>query len=552
MKRFALYTRYSSENQNDKSCEDQARECRKFLKTLNDGENVIVEEYSDIAISGFSTLNRPDIIRLITDSKLGKFDAVIAEDLSRLSRNESDMHSINDKLKYLNIQLFTCHDGEVTPMVIAISGFLNAEQLRLLSEKTKRGLVGVIADGRVAGDKSYGYDLSEKAGVRTINEEQAAVIRRIFDDYESGLSAKSIAHALNKEGIKFSKGCKGETRYTDWKPNTISGNRARKTGILHNQMYIGRIVFNRQSWRKNPETGKRVPKLNPASEWLIEEVPELRIISEEQWNRIELIKDRYSTMATKKVRRPKRVLSGLLKCGSCRGPYIISNNRYVCRNQKDRGTCDNRKTILIVDIERRVLEGLKTSLQEPEAVAAYINTYHSEMKALRNQKSSRRVAIETEIRDNAKKMVAILKDIEDGLATREMKLRNIELSNRNIELEAEFKLSEPANIVEMHPNLPDQYQQRISELQASLQSEDDSERSQTVNIIQNMLDEIILYPPKPNDNKAEMSIKIVGDIAALMHLALHQGQMPKDVTLGVIAGARNQREPTKISVKIVW
>ena len=199
-------------------------------------------------------------------------------------------------------------------------------------------------------------------------------------------------------------------------------------------------------------------------------------------------------------------------------------------------TCDNNKTILIADIENRVLEGLKASLREPEAVAAYVKNYHHEMKALRRQQSSERSAIECEIRDNAKKMASILTDIEDGLATREMKLRNVELSERNIELEAELGTSEPTNIVVMHPNLPEQYQQRISELQISLHSDDDGERVQAIHIIQSMLDEIVLYPPTSNDESAGIGIEIAGDLAAVMHLAAHQGRIPKDATLGMVAG----------------
>ena len=61
------------------------------------------------------------------------------------------------------------------------------------------------------------------------------------------------------------------------------GNAKRGTGILNNELYIGRLVWNRLRYVKNPDTGKRVSRLNPSSEWLTKNVPELRIISDELW-----------------------------------------------------------------------------------------------------------------------------------------------------------------------------------------------------------------------------------------------------------------------------
>jgi site-specific DNA recombinase len=112
-----------------------------------------------------------------------------------------------------------------------------------------------------------------------------------------------------------------------WGPSTIHGNPKRSNGVLHNRAHKGELVWNRQRFIKYPETGRRVSRLNPESEWVVTAVPELRIIDDELWQRV---KERQRTLAfTPKDqtspnplldrRRPKHLLAGLAKCGVCGG-----------------------------------------------------------------------------------------------------------------------------------------------------------------------------------------------------------------------------------------
>ena len=102
------------------------------------------------------------------------------------------------------------------------------------------------------------------------------VVRRIFTDYAAGKSPRAIAHELNAEDIAGPRG-------TGWGPSTLHGNVKRGNGVLNNELYIGRLVWNRQRFLKDPETGKRVSRLNPENEWVIQDVPELRIIDDKLW-----------------------------------------------------------------------------------------------------------------------------------------------------------------------------------------------------------------------------------------------------------------------------
>ena len=71
--------------------------------------------------------------------------------------------------------------------------------------------------------------------------------------------------------------------FDPWSPSTIYGSAKRGTGILNNELYVGRLVWNRLRYVKNPDTGKRVSRLNPESEWMRKEVAQLRIVSDETW-----------------------------------------------------------------------------------------------------------------------------------------------------------------------------------------------------------------------------------------------------------------------------
>ena len=143
-------------------------------------------------------------------------------------------------------------------------------------------------------------------------------------------------------------------------------------------------MWNRLRYVKNPETRKRVSRINPPEDWIVAEVPELRIVDD---GLRQAVKDRqgeiteqYATVieATQSARanrlngahRPRHLLSGLLECGVCGGPYSMrGQDRYGCSSHIMTGTCSNGRGIRRSVIEERVLSGLKDQLMAPEAAA---------------------------------------------------------------------------------------------------------------------------------------------------------------------------------------
>jgi site-specific DNA recombinase len=188
-------------------------------------------------------------------------------------------------MAYADVKIVTLSEGEVTPLHVGLKGTMNALFLKDLADKTRRGLRGRVELGKSGGGNSYGYDVVKQfqangdplRGDRVVNSAEAEVVRRIFRDYAAGKSPKRIAMELNKAGIPAPAG-------GDWGFSTINGNAKRGNGVLNNEMYVGRIVWNRQRFIKDPDTGKRQARPNPQSEWIVREVPDLRILDDELWN----------------------------------------------------------------------------------------------------------------------------------------------------------------------------------------------------------------------------------------------------------------------------
>lgn len=345
--RVAIYARFSSDLQRDASIDDQIRSCRDYAARQ---ELEIIEIYSDRAVSGAS-LMRSGIQKLLRDAQAGRFDMVISEALDRLSRNQADIAGLYQQLQFRQIQIETVSEGAISELHIGLTGTMNALFLKELGKKTHRGLKGRALAGKSAGGLTYGYRAIRQftsagepiRGDREIDPHHAKVVRRIFEDYARGLSPKKIAEQLNLEGVPGPSG-------KHWGTSSIHGNRDRGTGILNNELYVGRQIWNRLSYVKDPDTGKRVSRLNPEQDWVVTNVPGLRIIDDALW---QAVRDRQGGLKVKGTdsevwdrRRPKFLFSGLMECG-CRGSGFskISKEYFGCSAARKKGpaVCTNMR-----------------------------------------------------------------------------------------------------------------------------------------------------------------------------------------------------------------
>src|SRR5215469_4458468 len=348
--RAAIYARYSTENQREASIEDQVRLCT--ARSAAEGWSV-VGTYTDHALSGANHL-RPGYQQLLADARAGVFK----------------------QLSFCGVKIVTIAEGEIGELHVGLKGTMNALFLKDLAQKTRRGLEGRVRQGRSGGGLCFGYDVVREvdargepvAGGRTVNEAEAAVIRRIFAEYAAGRPPRAIARGLNADGIR---GPFGGT----WGPSTINGNAGRGTGILNNELYAGRLVWNRLRYSKDPNTGKRRSRLNPKGAWVEQPVPERRIVDEALWQRVKERQLAVRRDARPDARQPAQfwegrraryLFSGLIKCGACGGNYVfISKHLYGCARARDRGTCSNLMNIRRDVLEATVLDGLKSRLMDP-------------------------------------------------------------------------------------------------------------------------------------------------------------------------------------------
>jgi site-specific DNA recombinase len=239
--KVAIYARYSSDNQRDASIADQLRVCQEFA--AREGWTV-VQEFTDHAVSG-ATLLRPGFQTLMRDALNGRFDVVLAEALDRFSRDQEDTAGLFKRLTFAGVNIVTLAEGDITHLHVGLKGTMNALFLKDLADKTRRGLRGRVELGKSGGGLCYGYKVTRgghqgemTTGEREIVSPEAEVIRRIFCDYAAGVSPKALAKRLNGER------CSGPNG-KPWNPSTIHGNPARGTGILNNELYVGRLVWNR-------------------------------------------------------------------------------------------------------------------------------------------------------------------------------------------------------------------------------------------------------------------------------------------------------------------
>jgi DNA invertase Pin-like site-specific DNA recombinase len=197
--RAAIYARYSSENQSEKSIDDQIRVCRNYC---NEHEISVNEEhiYVDEAISG-SLINRPGLEALEKAAENKEFEAVVVDDLSRLSRSNHQMLTLVLKFNYYQVKLISVSDGIVTDdenskLGIQMRGLINELYLDDLRKKTMRGLEGQKLRGFGAGENVYGY-YTKPVGELKLNKRGQAK----YDGKELGIKRKDDGKNLKGRGL---------------------------------------------------------------------------------------------------------------------------------------------------------------------------------------------------------------------------------------------------------------------------------------------------------------------------------------------------------------
>ncbi len=556
MTRVALYARYSSDNQREASIEDQLRICREQAKRE---KWKIVGTYKDAGISGASMILRPGIQALLQDAQAGQFDIVLAEALDRISRDQADVATFYKHLKFAGVPIVTLSEGEISELHVGLKGTMNALFLKDLAAKTHRGIRGRVEDGKSGGGLCFGYNVVKQLdargdpirGNREINEAEANVVRRIFREFAAGVGPRTIARTLNEEGVP---GPAGKL----WSDTTIRGHVKRGTGLVNNELYIGRLIWNRLRYIKDPSTGKRVSRLNPESEWIIKDVPELRIVDDELWHSVRVrqgeIAEKFAnvTEAVRKhhkknrlngTRRPRSLLSGLVFCGCCGGPYSLRGaDRFACSNHISKGACSNSRTIPREDLEARVLSGLKDRMMAPEIVEEAMRAYAEETNRLNRERRSSGDAWKAELVKIEKQIRGIIEAIKAGMFHESMKAEMDTLEARKTELNS-LLADVPEDTPDILPSASAIYAKKVSALTKALNRKE--ERQEAAETLRGLIEKISLTP---GPERGEIYATLHGELSTILEWTERQaiGKAAKTtkpaadatgLSLSVVAGA---------------
>lgn len=441
---IAIYARVSTEEQHLKGygIGNQIDEC---LKKIGDKPYIL---FKDEGVSG-EVIDRPGLTDLRDNVQAGVIDEIVCYDPDRLSRKLMHQLMLDDEFRKKGARLiFVNGEYAQTPegqLFFSMRGAISEFEKEKIKQRTKGGKLRKAREGKVLGNYHlYGYGF--KDGKYIIDEEQAKVVKRIFDYFTEPTSPfkgiNGIAKHLTEIGIPTARGGKV------WHRQVVRQ-------ILLNISYTGKHPHNRYDSegdyvrKQSGETSKQ--KVRPMEEWIFVEIP--AIISEEQFNTAqELLKEsrrRYTKSSVNKY-----LLSGLLRCKDCGNTMTGRKEKWWDSHQftysdakntagsKNPG-CGNR--IKMEELDEAVWTHISDLLNNPDKIAAY-----EQSDKVHNLLDRELGQIEKELEKNKKgrqrllSLVAMsddidLSDIKDQLE--EMSANEKTLQKKYNQLQTELKAS---------------------------------------------------------------------------------------------------------------
>lgn len=339
----AIYVRVSTNYQIDRDSLPLQRE-----DLINYARYVLnANSYEIFEDAGFSAKNtdRPDYQRMMTRVRGGEFSHVLVWKLDRISRNLLDFASMYDELNKLGVVFVSKNEqfdtssamGEAMLKIILV--FAELER-KMTAERVTAVMISRAGKGQWNGGKiPYGYTYDKDSGLFQINEQEAAVVLRIYDLYEEYHSLLQVAKTLNDAGVCHRSG-------KEWTPTTISI-------ILKSPFYIGTYRYNQRLMSKR----NRRQDVKPEAEWVVVRDHHPAIVDEARWNSvIESLSQNqrgWKSSGHTYERKNIHVFAGLLTCGVCgctmsatsnsrahKGGYRPSN--YACMSHRKNNGCTNK------------------------------------------------------------------------------------------------------------------------------------------------------------------------------------------------------------------
>jgi site-specific DNA recombinase len=439
--RTAAYARFSSDLQKDTSLEDQLRTCREYAARHGwDWQDTHV--YSDAAISGSSLEGRAGLHAVLTTaaSLPRPFDVLLVDDSSRVARDLPDALRVLQRLTFAGVRVIYISQGidsasEQAETLVAVHGLVDSLYLREMAQKIKRGLRGQLHRGFATGGRTYGYRTvpvpdptrpGEYTGFRVeIEPAEASSIQAVFGWYGNGVSVPQIITRLTQAGHPAPRG-------GQWRVGAVQR-------ILRNPKYRGFLIWGRTQTARKPGSRTKAARRVPPEQWQTAERPELRVISDELWERVQA-RMRTIDVALNSQRRGRNALvsgrnaqlysstlfSGLMTCGVCgKAVNVVSTHRvkgvlyryYGCAHASRNGAtvCTNRLTVRVEIADRELLAGLQAELLRPDTVGYITGRLAAALNDLIDQRPHEREAIERAKATAEQKLRNLVAAVEAGM-----------------------------------------------------------------------------------------------------------------------------------------
>ncbi len=373
----AIYARFSSENQNPRSIDDQVTRLRGSIQ----GYGGRVDEslvFADAETSG-AVWDRPGLRQLLKAVSEGRVSRIFVEDVSRISRDRADLATFEKDLAFRGVGLVAVADGinldgsSGASLAYGVKSLISDVYLRDLGDKTRRGLQGNAREGKPTGGKTYGYvTVQNDPGASTIavDDDQARTVVRIFRLYADGVGYAGIAKVLNADGVPPPRGNRRRAG-PGWIASCIRE-------LLRNSKYIGEWRFGRRKWLRHPDTRKRVYTEQFDRDVVKVDRPDLAVVDGELWDRVQsrIAANAEAYKSSNASRAPRRrtpyLLSSLLRCGSCGALMDLSGGSphryYRCVANRKRGTCENQLSVRETVARERILAAVAQTVQGDAAV----------------------------------------------------------------------------------------------------------------------------------------------------------------------------------------
>lgn len=305
--RAVFYARVSTEEEEQlNAIEKQIEENRDVIKAKG---WILVDEYIDKGITGTQAKKRNEYLRMLDDIKKDKFDIIVVKDQSRLQRNTMDwyifLNDIVQNQKKLYLYLENTFFDPKDKFIFGIKAMMAEEYSRDLSKKGNAAKKRRQEKGKpIITNRTWGF--KNINGEILIDENEAQMVRQIYQLFADGFGGRVVARILRESGIRNRNG------------KTLSENTIRE--IVKNPLYKGIVVMNKEHFDFE---AKRTIK-NPESEWIFREGLVPKIIDDDLWeNANNQINGRKTVDRAHNVgiNKGNSLLSSKIICGECGSKY---------------------------------------------------------------------------------------------------------------------------------------------------------------------------------------------------------------------------------------